>query len=208
MANIRVSPNRMELLKLKRSLEMSKRGHKLMKDKLDELLKVFLARVAQNASLRTQVEDALKTSYHHFALTRAQAGEGVISTALMSAGEADLVSVSTTEVMSVSVPEIVFTGIVEPKEYSLSQTPALLDIAMDKTIEVLPLMLELAAREKVIELLALEIESTRRRVNALEHVLIPQKESAIREIRMKLDETDRSERTRLMKVKEMLQDDR
>lgn len=208
MANIRVSPNRMELLKLKRSLEMSKRGHKLMKDKLDELLKVFLARVAQNASLRREVEAALKTGYHHFALTRAQAGEGVIATALMSAGEANLVSVTTTEIMSVSVPELELLDGVEPAGYSLSQTPALLDIAMDKTVSVLPLMLELAGREKVIELLALEIETTRRRVNALEHVLIPQKESSIREIRMKLDEVDRSERTRLMKVKDMLSEDR
>lgn len=206
MADIHVNPNRMELMRLKKSLATSRRGHKLMKDKLDELLKVFLARVIANGELREQVEERLEASYRLFAVTRAQASASVIDTALMTYAPVDLISIETKNIMSVEVPEMSITRIPAPEPYSLALTPALLDSAVAATAEVFPLMLELAAREKAIELLAQEIERTRRRVNALEHVLIPQQEKAIRGIVMKLDEIDRSERTRLMKVKEMLEE--
>lgn len=207
MAELRVNPNRMELMKLRRRLETSRRGHKLLKDKLDELMKAFMERVMANRRLRGQVEIKLRDGYGLLAIARAQSGAASISSALLAGEAADLVEITTRNVMSVYVPEMKVADIPEPAGYSFALTPTVLDGAMDAMTEVLPMMLELAAREKAIELLAIEIEATRRRVNALEHVLIPQIAGAIRSIRMKLDESDRSDRTRLMKVKEMLAGD-
>lgn len=204
MANLRVNPNRMELMKLRRRLETSKRGHKLLKDKLDELMKAFMERVMANRKLRAQVEAQLQDGYGLLAIARAQSGGTAISSALLAGEPEPLVDVTTHNVMSVYVPDMTVGEIPAPSNYSYALTPAVLDGAIDVMTDTLPLMLELASREKAIELLAIEIETTRRRVNALEHVLIPQVETAIRTIRMKLDESDRSERTRLMKVKEML----
>jgi V/A-type H+-transporting ATPase subunit D len=118
------------------------------------------------------------------------------------------VSATERNVMSVRIPEFEVAAMSSPAgRYSFATTPAVLDGALERLSDVAPRLVELAGREKAIELLAAEIESTRRRVNALEYVLIPQLDGAIRGIRMKLDETERSERTRLMKVKEMLERD-
>lgn len=206
MAAIRVNPNRMELLKLRRRLEVAKRGHKLLKDKLDELLKEFMARIAENRRLRGEVEDALFGSYGQLAIARAEAGSPVIAAALLAGHPADLVQAGEKNVMSVRVPVLGLGAVPSPEGYSLATTPALLDGALASLSGVLPRMVELAEREKAIELLAAEIETTRRRVNALEYVLMPQLSDAVRSIRMKLDESERSERTRLMKVKEMIED--
>lgn len=207
MALLRANPNRMELMNLRRRLSTSQRGHKLLKDKLDELMKVFLVRVNKNRKLRAQVEKRMVTGYALMALARAQSSENALREALATDGAvADMVEVDTQTVMSVSVPVLEVGTIDICAHYSYALTPAVLDGAIAQLGEVFPLMLELAGREKAIELLAIEIESTRRRVNALEHVLIPQIEETIRSIRMKIEENDRSERTRLMKVKEMLAD--
>lgn len=205
MAQMRVNPNRMELLKLRRRAETARRGHKLLKDKLDELLKEFMARIAENRRLRHEVEIALFRGYGLLAISRAEAGAPVIAQALLTGAQADLVSADQRNVMSVRVPVLSLGEVPTPSGYSYSTTPALLDGALAKLSEVVPMMVELAEREKAIELLAAEIESTRRRVNALEYVLMPQLDGAVREIRMKLDEAERSERTRLMKVKDMLE---
>jgi len=211
VAEIRVSPNRMELLKLRRRAETARRGHKLLKDKLDELLKEFMARISANRRLRADVEAELIFGYGQLALARAEAGSPVVAQALLAGDPADLVTTTERNVMSVRVPEFS----VEKLErnaigYSLATTPAALDGGLERLGAVAHRLIELAEREKAIELLAAEIESTRRRVNALEYVLIPQLRGAIRQIRMKLDESERGERTRLMKVKQMLeeQDDR
>lgn len=205
MAELRVNPNRMELLKLRRRSETARRGHKLLKDKLDELLKEFMARIAENRRLRAEVERALFAAYGLFAIARAEGGGPVIAQALLAGAPADLVVATERNVMSVRVPEIHLGTVPTPEGYSYATTPAVLDEALERLSAVVPKMIELAAREKAIELLAAEIETTRRRVNALEYVLIPQLERAIRGIRMKLDEAERSERTRLMKVKDMLE---
>ncbi len=207
MANLRVNPNRMELLKLRRRAETAKRGHKLLKDKLDELLKEFMARISANRRLRADVEAELFAGYGRLALARAEAGSPVIAQALLAGEPQDLVSATEKNVMSVRVP-VFSVGEISTSEgsYSLATTPAVLDGALNQLSAVAARLVELAEREKAIELLAAEIETTRRRVNALEYVLIPQLESTIREIRMKLEESERSERTRLMKVKEMLAD--
>ena len=205
MAQLRVNPNRMELLKLRKRGETARRGHKLLKDKLDELLKEFMARIAENRRLRAEVERALFAAYGLLAIARAEAGGPVVAQALLAGAPAEMIEVDERNVMSVKVPEVRLGTVPTPEGYSLATTPAVLDEALEGLSAVVPKMVELAAREKAIELLAAEIETTRRRVNALEYVLIPQLEGAIREIRMKLDEAERSERTRLMKVKDMLE---
>lgn len=205
MAGIRVNPNRMELLKLRRRLETAKRGHKLLKDKLDELLKEFMARIAENRRLRGEVEAALFEAYGLLAISRAEAGSPAIAAALLAGRPADLLTAGEHNVMSVRVPVLELGEVPSPEGYSLATTPALLDGALENLSGVVPRMVELAEREKAIELLAAEIETTRRRVNALEYVLMPQLDDAVRSIRMKLEESERSERTRLMKVKDMIE---
>jgi V/A-type H+-transporting ATPase subunit D len=205
MAQLRVNPNRMELLKLRRRGETARRGHKLLKDKLDELLKEFMARIAANRRLRIEVERELFSAYGMLGIASAEAGAPVIAQALLAGEPADLVSVEKHNVMSVRVPEITLVEVPTVTGYSLATTPAVLDEGMARLTAVLPKLVELAEREKAIELLAAEIETTRRRVNALEYVLIPQLDGAVRDIRMKLEEAERSERTRLMKVKDMLE---
>lgn len=205
MANLRVNPNRMELLKLRRRAETARRGHKLLKDKLDELLKEFMARISANRRLRADVEAELFSGYSRLALARAEAGSPVIAQALLAGEPQDLITATEKNVMSVRVPVFSVGEITTATgSYSLATTPAVLDGALSQLGAVAARLVELAEREKAIELLAAEIETTRRRVNALEYVLLPQLNSTIREIRMKLDESERSERTRLMKVKEML----
>lgn len=202
---LRVNPNRMELLKLRRRADTARRGHKLLKDKLDELLKEFMARIGENRRLRREVEAELFGAYGLLAVARGEAGSPIIEAALLAAEPAELVSAAERNVMSVRVPVLDLATLPAPAGYSLSATPAVLDDGLDRLGTVVPRMVELAEREKAIELLAAEIEATRRRVNALEHVLLPQLDEAVRAIRMKLDENERSERTRLMKVKEMLE---
>jgi V/A-type H+-transporting ATPase subunit D len=206
MAILRVNPNRMELMKLRRRAEVARRGHKLLKDKLDELLKEFMARIAENRRLRTDVEERLAQAYGLLAIARAEAGSANIAQALLAGAPSDLVTAERRNVMSVRVP-VLGLGPLPQHEggYSLATTPIVLDEALLGLASVAPLMIELAEREKAIELLAAEIERTRRRVNALEYVLMPQLDETIRYVRMKLDEAARSDLTRLMKVKELIE---
>lgn len=204
MARLRANPNRMELLRLRRRRDVARRGHKLLKDKLDELMKEFQARISDNRRLRRDVERELAQAFGLFALVRAEAGGAAIASALMAGDPLPLLGVREKSLMSVRVPVFELGELPEPGGYSLATTPALLDTALRKLADVAPRMLELAEREKAIELLAGEIERTRRRVNALEYVLIPTIEAAVRDITMKLEEAERDNLTRLMKVKDMI----
>lgn len=205
MPQLRVNPNRMELLKLRQRLATAKRGHKLLKDKLDELMKEFLARIGEVRRMRAKVESELASAYGLLAIARAEAGSAALSSALMSGEPVELLDVTEKVVMSVRVPVVSLRELPPRQGYSFATTPAVLDGGLARLGAVLPSMVELAIREKAIELLAAEIESTRRRVNALEYVLIPQIEVTARDIRMKLDEAERGNLTRLMKVKEMVE---
>lgn len=205
MPPLRVSPNRMELMKLRRRAEVARRGHKLLKDKLDELLKEFMSRIAENRRLRTDVEAKLFAAYGLLAIARAEAGSATIAQALLAGAPSELVTAEQRNVMSVRVPVLEVGELPEHEGYSLATTPVVLDEALLGLASVAPLMIELAEREKAIELLAAEIERTRRRVNALEYVLMPQLDETIRFVRMKLDETARSDLVRLMKVKELIE---
>ena len=204
MPQLRANPNRMELLKLRRRGDVARRGHKLLKDKLDELMKEFQARIGANRRLRREVEAELAGAFGLFALARAEAGSGALNSALMAADPQPLLDVTERNVMSVRVPVFALAELPEPGGYSLATTPAVLDTALGRLSAVAPRMIELAEREKAIELLAAEIERTRRRVNALEYVLIPTIDATVRDIQMKLDEAERGNLTRLMKVKDMI----
>jgi len=204
MPTIRANPNRMELLKLRRRGDVARRGHKLLKDKLDELMKAFQARIGENRRLRRDVERELALAFGLLAFARAEAGSGALGTALMAGEPAELLDVAEQSLMSVRVPVFTLGELPEPGGYSLATTPAVLDSALSRLAAVAPKMIELAEREKAIELLAAEIERTRRRVNALEYVLIPTIDASVRDITMKLDEAERGNLTRLMKVKDMI----
>ncbi|MBE0475570.1 MAG: V-type ATP synthase subunit D [Coriobacteriia bacterium] len=204
MPALRVNPNRMELLKLRRRTAVAQRGHKLLKDKLDELMKEFLERVGETSRLRRDVERELNAAYGWIAVARGETGRALLAQALSSGEPADVLTVTERSLMSVRIPVFTLAPLRVPGGYSLLSTPAVLDVALDRLAAVAPRLVELAEREKAIELLAGEIERTRRRVNALEHVLIPQLQETIRSIQMKLEEAERGNLTRLMKVKEII----
>lgn len=203
-----VSPNRMELTRLKDKLAVARRGHKLLKDKQDELMRQFLMLVQENYELREEVEKLINESSKDFALARAYSDDPVLETALLAPGERITLEKEIKRIMSVPVPVYEFnarsndTSALYP--YGLAYTSSDLDTAVSNVTNALPKMLKLAEVEKQCDLMAVEIEKTRRRVNALEHVVIPETEGTIRYIRMKLEENERSSQVRLMKVKDMI----
>ena len=208
MAKKQVNPTRMELTRTKRKLVTAQRGHKLLKDKRDELMRQFLELIRMNRDLREQVEEALRGCSANFALARAMMKSEEIDTALLVPNQEASVEVSEKNVMSVLVPqfEIKLKSADESNIYSygLSFTSGDLDNAVKSLADILPQLLRLAEVEKSCQLMAAEIEKTRRRVNALEYVMIPEMQETIKYISMKLDENERSNQARLMKVKDMM----
>ena len=207
MAILRINPTRMELTKLKKRLVVASRGHKLLKDKRDEMVRQFLILIRKNQTLRQEVEDALSSALSGFVLARVAMTKDALDEALLFPVREVEISVSKRNIMNVDVPKIDYE---EKKReqaffpYGMLQTSAELDNATADLSSVLPQMVELAELEKTCNLLADEIEKTRRRVNALEYVLIPQLEETIHYIKMKLDENERGNLTRLMKTKEII----
>ena len=206
---IRVNPTRMELSKLKRRLTTARRGHKLLKDTRDELMKRFLALAKENMELRTEVEKALSLLNEHFAAASASTHPNILQEALYYPKVRASVEVSTQNVMSVSVPVFDF----DEKNlgddvyaYGFAFTSSELDQALKYLRGILPKLIYLAQAEKSAQLLAAEIEKTRRRVNALEYIMIPELETKCKTIMMKLDENERANNVRLMKVKDMMID--
>lgn len=208
MAVMNVNPTRMELTNLKRKLVTARRGHKLLKDKRDELMRQFLELVKENKVLREKVENGINKVNQHLTLASAAMSEESMSVALMMPFQKMNIDVKSKNVMSVTVPEFVpdFKSASEGDIYSYGYafTSGDLDDAVKTLYKILPDMLRLAEVEKSCQLLSAEIEKTRRRVNALEHVIIPDYTDTIKYITMKLDENDRSTTTRLMKIKDMM----
>ncbi len=208
MAVMNVNPTRMELTRLKKQLSTATRGHKLLKDKRDELMRQFLELVRETRSLREQVEAAIGEADRHFVEAGAAMQREAMEAALLMPKQAVSLEVSARNVMSVDIP--VFEAKTRTEQagdiysYGFAFTSFELDDAVARLAAVLPDMLRLAEKEKAARLMAAEIEKTRRRVNALEHVMIPRLQETIRYITMKLEENDRSSRTRLMKVKDMM----
>ena len=202
MAQLQVKPTRMELTNLKKKRKVAARGHKLMKDKRDEMVRRFIAYARRNKELR---EQKLSAAMGQFVLARAEMSGEAIEEALAYPARPATVSVDTQHVLSLKMPKLSLeTSDTFDYPYGFMNTSAELDSAVSAFAEVLPMLIELAEVEKICNSLADEIEKTRRRVNALEYVMIPQFDEAIREIKMKLDENDRGNTTRLMKTKEML----
>nr|MDD6335727.1 V-type ATP synthase subunit D [bacterium] len=206
MATLRVNPTRMELTRLKRRLNTAARGHKLLKDKRDEMMRQFIALARRNHDLRLEVEKALSAALAQFALARATIPREALEGALLYPARQVDIAVETGNVMSVRVPKISITDEGQARQsYGTAQTTGELDRAIAQLAEVLPQLVELASMEKTCNLLADEIERTRRRVNALEYKTIPELGETIHSISMKLDENERGNLTRLMKTKELLQ---
>jgi len=208
MASTTVNPTRMELTRLKNKLLMARRGHKLLKDKRDELMRQFLILVRENKVLREKVEKGVGEANRNFALARAAMSDEAVRVAFLAPKQSVSLELSTRNVMSVDVPVYkASTRTADPNDiysYGFAFTSSELDGAVKELSALLPDMLRLAESEKSCQLMAAEIEKTRRRVNALEHVLIPDMESSIKFITMKLDENERASQTRLMKVKDMM----
>ncbi|HPF18559.1 MAG: V-type ATP synthase subunit D [Bacillota bacterium] len=208
MARMNVNPTRMVLTSLKKKLVVAKRGHKLMKDKRDELMKQFLELARENKVLREEVEKELMEVYGSFTIASAVMSPQLMSEALMYPTQGVSIGVGNKNVMSVNVPVFEFTAEEDDSAniypYGFAGTSGELDSAVKSLSRVFPRMLELAGKEKQADLMAQEIEKTRRRVNALEYIMIPRLSETIRYIRMKLDENERGNQTRLMKVKDMM----
>ena len=210
MAKLNVNPTRMELSKLKKRLATSSRSHKLLKDKQDELMRQFINLVKYNNKLRKEVEDNLQGFLKDFVMASAVMSSEFLEEAIIYPKEKISVEVGEKNVMSVSVPVMNFKRQLEGDEgsiypYGFANTSSELDDTLSKLYGILPQLLELAEVEKSCQLMADEIESTRRRVNALEYMTIPQLQETIKYIRMRLDENERSATTRLMKVKSMIE---
>lgn len=208
MANRQVNPNRMELMRLKKQLVTARRGHKMLKDKRDELMRQFLEIVKANQALRVRMEKLLASANREMVMARAVIDPPVLESALMSGRESLSLDIDTMNIMSVKVPvfsaEFEMSGLRETLPYGMASTGGELDQAVIALKQALPIMIELAESEKTAQLLADEIEKTRRRVNSLEYILIPELQTAIRSITMKMDENERGNLTRLMKVKDMI----
>ena len=208
MPKTAVTPTRMVLNQLKGRLKTATRGHKLLKDKRDELMRQFMEVVKKNKELRLRVEEGLTEAFGALTVASAVMSPEMLEQALMYPRQSVELGMGYRNVMSVNVPEYSFkTRNADPGEiypYGFAQTSGELDIAMQHMSRVFEDMLELAQVEKTMQLLAEEIEKTRRRVNALEYVMIPDMRENIRFISMKLEENDLSTKVRLMKVKEMV----
>jgi V/A-type H+-transporting ATPase subunit D len=213
MAKLNVNPTRMELTGLKKRLATATRGHKLLKDKQDELMRRFIDLVKYNNELRKSVEAELGASFKDFLMASAVMSSEFLEEAIVYPKERISLDIKTKNIMSVNVPVMEFKRELEGDEgsiypYGFANTSAELDGAIEKLYSILPKLLELAEVEKSCQLMADEIQKTRRRVNALEYSTIPQLQETIRFIKMKLDENERGNLTRLMKVKNMMLDNK
>ena len=208
MPSATINPTRMELTRLKGRLKTAQRGHKLLKDKRDELMKQFMDVVRENRALRKRVEEGLMRAHGSFTVAAALMSPEMLEQSLLYPKQSVELEMTFQNVMSVDVPRYHFrTASQDPGEvypYGFAQTSGELDDAVDAMSQVFQDMLRLAEVEKTSQLLAEEIEKTRRRVNALEYVKIPEMQENIKYISMKLDENERANTIRLMKVKDLI----
>lgn len=205
MALLRVNPTRMSLMDLKRRTTSATRGHKLLKDKQDGLMKNFLAIIRDARRLREQVEKELGLAFQNFLLASAWMSESQMENALSSPQATMELTVETRNVMSVKIPVFTLVRQGKIKTYGYPTTNALLDTAVDAFELAFDSLIKLAEVEKQAENMAIELETTRRRVNALQHKMIPDLKETVKYIRMKLDEAERGAIIGTMKVKAQIQ---
>lgn len=201
----RINPTRMELNKTKKRLKTAERGHKLLKDKQDEMARRFMIYIKRNKQLREEIESLLSSAMNKMALAESEMGEAALEEALMVSASSEPPECKLQNIMSVEVPEIITH---EQKGEGISYGFAFTSEKLDESVlimnELMPKLYELAAVEKACDMLADEMERTRRRVNALEYVMIPEMHSTIKFITMKLEDNERSNTTRLMKIKDIM----
>jgi len=205
MAIKNVTATRMTMLGLKNQARVARRGHKLLKDKQDGLMQEFLTIVRKAKTMRCEVEKALREANSSFLEAQALLPKSVLQNTLSVPSQTLRLDVKTKTVMSVRIPQFKLETIGNALHYGLVQTRGELDVAIKKFSKVFELLLQLAEIEKSAENLAFEIEKTRRRVNALEHRLIPDLEDTLKFIGMKLAETERSSIIQVMVIKNMLE---
>lgn len=200
-----IKPNRMELLKLRKRLKIAKRGHKLLKDKQDKLIQELMALTKEERKLRAETEDAFKQCLGLFAMTEAEMPTNSFDSIVQFPTLSTSVEVSSQQILNLKVPKFrVETDEDQPFDYGFTSTLADLDLAVSQTKEALKQLAVLSEKEKAITLLAYEIETTRRRVNVLEYMLIPQLEESERDIMMKLALAEMENTSRLQRVKEII----
>lgn len=207
MARLQVNPTRMELKRLKTRLKTAERGHKLLKDKSDEMIRRFMEFAKENKKLREEVEAELSDALKTFIVAKAVSDDAVIQQAVAMPSSNVAIELDSKNVMSVVVPVITVkeSGEGNKYPYSFSGVTAELDSSIEVMGGLLQRMVKLAEVEKTCNMLAIEIEKNRRRVNALEYVMIPQLQETIKFITMKLDENERSNIVRLVKVKSLIE---
>ena len=208
MASKTIIPTRMELTKLKKTLITAVRGHKLLKDKRDELMRQFLELAKENMELRLKVEKGISHANKNFVIARAAMNIPEMKLALMMPKQEVSLDITLENIMSVNIPKYEVKtrtkNVNDIYSYGYAFTSGDLDDAVWSLENILDDMIRLAEVEKACQLMSTEIEKTRRRVNALEHVIIPEAKKNIKYISMKLDENERSSQVRLMKVKDMM----
>ncbi|MCX5773450.1 MAG: V-type ATP synthase subunit D [Fusobacteria bacterium] len=204
MERLNVNPTKMVLTSLKKKLFISRRGHKMLKDKRDEMMKQFIIILQEAKTLRKIVESRLLGATQNFALQMAEMEAEDAHDLLINSSKFAEIEIKKKSIMSVSVPRFELSHELDVGYYSLLTTPGDIDISIRELKSVGRDMIKLAELEKGLEMLAAELEKVRRRVNALEYVTIPQLVETIRYIIMKLEEGERSSRTRLIKLKDML----
>ena len=208
MASKTIIPTRMELTKLKKTLITAVRGHKLLKDKRDELMRQFLELAKENMELRLKVEKGISHANKNFVIARAAMNIPEMKLALMMPKQEVSLNITLENIMSVNIPKYEVKtrtkNVNDIYSYGYAFTSGDLDDAVWSLENILDDMIRLAEVEKACQLMSTEIEKTRRRVNALEHVIIPEAQKNIKYISMKLDENERSSQVRLMKVKDMM----
>ena len=202
-----VNPNRMELLKLKRRLELAKRGYKLLKDKRDALIQKFIKLVQENKKTRGEFDKKIRECMIEFLLATMYMGEDDLNSIFLFSQRQTKVSTEFQNIMSVKVPKYKIAEEGDLFTYGMIKTSPELDNALKRYRQVTPLMIKMAELDKAIVLLTEEIEKTRRRVNALEYIMIPNLEDTIKFITMKLDEMARSSNSAIMRIKEMIRDE-
>ena len=208
MPSTTINPTRMELTRLKGRLKTAQRGHKLLKDKRDELMKKFLEVVRENKELRERVEASLAKVHSSFGIAAATVSPHMLKEALILPKKEGKLDVTYKNVMSVTVPvfnlQVLSEGGADGYNYGMAFTSGELDAAARELNDLLSDLVKLAEMEKTAQMLAEEIEKTRRRVNALEYIMMPRYLETIKTIKMKLEENERGNTTRLMKVKDMM----
>lgn len=208
MARLNVNPTRMELTRLKERLNLASRGHSLLKDKQDELMRQFIALIRKNNELRNEVEDKVESGMKSYSIASALLHDNFLGEVMTTPSQSVTLNIDQENIMNIRVPQMNFNYDDTPDDvneihYGYLNSNGELDSAIEQMLDVMPRMLELAEIEKRCQLMADEIEKTRRRVNALEYKTIPDLEETIYFIEMKLEESERAEITRLIKVKDM-----